>query len=97
LKDLSKNLHNGLSFSESLESITYINPLLRDLALVGEKTGDMPKIMERCLEYFAADYRHNIARVNSFIEPIITIIMGIVIAFIMLAVVLPTFELASVM
>ena len=97
LRELSKHLSAGLGFSDSLESIPYIDPLMQDLARVGEKTGDLTQSMERCLDYFVADYKHNIARVNKLIEPIITLVMGILIALVMLAVVLPTFELAAVM
>ena len=97
LQELSRKLSEGLSFSDSLEAIPYVNPLLRDLTKVGEKSGDLPQSMERCLEYFIIDYRHNISRANKLIEPIITIVMGILIALVMLAVVLPTFELATVM
>jgi len=97
LQELSKNLSEGLGFSDSLDAIPYIDPLLRDLARVGEKTGDLAQSMERCLDYFVADYKHNITRANKLIEPIITLVMGILIALVMLAVVLPTFELATVM
>jgi type IV pilus assembly protein PilC len=97
LNKLSKNLYNGLSFSEALENITYLHPLMRDLARVGEKTGDLSQVMERCVEYFASDYTHNITRVKKLIEPTITIVMGVLIGLVMLAVVLPTFQLASVM
>jgi len=97
LQELSKNLSKGLGFSDSLETISYIDPLLCDLARVGEKTGTLDQSMERCLDYFIADYKHSITRMNKLIEPVITLVIGVLIALVMLAVVLPTFELATVM
>jgi type II secretory pathway component PulF len=97
LQALSKKLAEGTAFSVSLASMQYIDPLFKDLTQVGENTGDMPQAMERCFDYFAAEYKHNIARVNKLIEPIITLIVGVLIALVMLAVVLPTFQLAMVM
>ncbi|MCL2286388.1 MAG: type II secretion system F family protein [Firmicutes bacterium] len=96
LLTLSIKLSEGHGFSESLEAIHYTDPLLCDLSRVGEKTGDLARSVERCLECLAEDYKHSVIRANKLIEPIITIIMGVLIALVMLAVVLPTFELAMV-
>ena len=96
LRALSVKLSEGHGFSESLEAIPYIDPLLRDLTRIGEKTGDLAQSVERCLECFVEDYKHSVVRANKLVEPVITIVMGILIALVMLAVVLPTFELATV-
>ena len=97
LEELSGKLSGGTGFSDALENISYIDPLFCDMARVGEQTGELYKSMERCLEYFTVDYRHSINRLNKLIEPVITLVMGVLIALVMLAVVLPTFELATVM
>jgi len=97
LQKLSANLQKGGDFSASLEAIPYIDPLLRDLAHVGEETGELPRTMEKCSQYFAASYAHSISRLNKLVEPIITLAMGVLLALVMLAVVLPTFELATAM
>lgn len=97
LTGVSQKLSKGQGFSASLEAIGYIDPLLQDLARVGEETGALTQAMQRCLDYFTVDYKHRIRRANKLIEPIITLVMGMLIAFVMLAVVLPTFQLAAVM
>jgi len=95
LQKLSTNLAEGMTFADALKSIPYIDPLLYDLANVGEKTGGLPQAIEKCHSYFVIDYRYNLKRMNKLIEPIITLTMGILLAIVMLAVVLPTFELAT--
>jgi len=97
LDQLSQNLSKGADFSASLKLVPHIDPLLYDMAHVGEKTGNLPQAMEKCCNYFAINYRHNINRINKLIEPVITLVMGILLALLMLAVVLPTFELATSM
>lgn len=97
LQKLSINLRKGNGFSASLEKIPYIDPLLRDLAYVGEETGELARTIEKCSHYFAATYAHSIGRLNKLVEPIITLAMGVLLALVMLAVVLPTFELATAM
>jgi len=95
LKALAANLAGGMEFAEALETINYIDPLLCDMARIGEKTAGLETAMTKCHSYFAADYKHGLKRANKLIEPIVTLTMGILLAFIMLAVVLPTFELAT--
>jgi len=97
LNNISTELAMGDSFSHALGKIQYIDPLLRDLTQVGEETGALPQTMEKCNNYFAANYLHSITRLNKLVEPIITLTMGILLMLIMLAVVLPTFELATVL
>ena len=99
-KDLQRlfvGINIGESFWESLGQMQYIDPLFINLAQVGEESGNLPQAMERCCSYFSESYRHDIRRLNKLIEPIITLVMGLLLAFVMLAVVLPTFELAAVM
>jgi len=94
---LSQNMAQGMAFSVALAKIQYVYPIFCDLANVGEKSGDLPATMDKCNSYFASSYKHNISRLNKLVEPLITLFMGAMLAFLMLAVVLPTFQLATVM
>ncbi|MCL2217492.1 MAG: type II secretion system F family protein [Defluviitaleaceae bacterium] len=97
LQNLSANVDAGIAFWEALGQMKYIDPLLIGLARVGEETGSLPQTIQKCHYYFEAAYRHNIRRMNKLIEPLVTLVMGVILAAVMLAVVLPTFELATVL
>ena len=99
---VQKDLHNlgieiqkGQKFWQSLKEMPYIEKLFVEMAQVGEETGKLTHTIEKCHTYFESTYKHSIRRLNKLVEPMITLGMGIVLAFIMLAVVLPTFELAT--
>jgi len=99
-RDISKIsvlMGTGKPFWEALNETKYIDPLLVGLARVGEETGRMPQTMEKCQLYYAQAYKRSIKRLNKLIEPIITLILGLGLGIIMLAIVLPTFELATIM
>jgi len=98
--DLSKiaaQLKMGKPFWVALEDVHYIDPLLVGLARVGEETGRMSQTIEKCKDYYAQAYKRAIKRLNKLIEPIITLVLGVGLGIIMLAVVLPTFELATIL
>jgi len=93
---LSIYLEIGKSFGEALGEIPYIDHLLINLARIGEETGCLPQTIEKCQIYFTRSYKRAIKRLNKLIEPIITLVLGIGLGIIMLAIILPTFELATV-
>ena len=97
LRGISIDLATGKKFSHALSQIHFIDPLMHELAQVGEETGSLPNTIEKCSTYFSATYTHSIIRLNKLVEPIITLVMGVLLMVIMLAVVLPTFELATML
>jgi len=99
-RDLSKisvQMGSGKPFWTALGVVRYIDPLLVGMARVGEETGRMPQTMEKCQIYYSQAYKRAIRRLNKLVEPIITLVLGVGLGIIMLAVILPTFELATVM
>lgn len=92
---ISQQMTQGATFAGALQEIKYIQPIFCDLATVGEKTGDLPSTMKKCNSYFALQYKNSLSKINKLIEPVITLVMGIMLALLMLAVVLPTFQLAT--
>jgi len=96
LGNLSAQLGMGKPFWEALGEVQYIDPLMVGLARVGEETGKLAQTMEKCQVYYAQAYRQGIKRLNKFVEPVITLVLGIGLGIIVLAVILPMFELATV-
>jgi len=97
LNKISADLETGKPFWEALTKIEYIDPLLIGLSRVGEETARLPKTMEKCHAYYTQSYKRAIKRLNKLVEPMITLILGLGLGIIMLAIILPTFELAMVM
>ena len=95
--ELESNLRKGKSFWASLNKLPYVDKQFISLVKIGEESGSLAKTVAKCREYLLADYKLGIKQLNKLVEPIVTIALGTVLALIMLAVVLPTFELAGVM
>jgi len=94
---LSSKVNQGVALSEAMSTITFLDPVVKDLAQIGEATGDLTQIMQKCSKYFNEMYMRQIKRLNKLIEPMITIILGVLLTIVVLAVVMPTFELATKM
>ena len=97
LKSLNAEVHTGTAFWKSLSKIEYIDPVIQGLVKVGEETGRLPQTIDKCRIHFEEAHRRALVRMNKLAEPIITIVLGVILAVVILAVILPTFELATVM
>jgi type IV pilus assembly protein PilC len=62
---------------------------------VGEEAGSLDTMMEKAADYYEGEVEMSIRQMTTLIEPLITLIMGVVIAFIMISIVMPMFSIIS--
>jgi len=96
LKKLSAAVKSGVPFWTGISKLPYISPLFISLARSGENTGDLPQALQKCSMYFSEAYRQKIRHINKLLVPLMTLTIGLILAAVMLAVILPAFELAAV-
>jgi len=96
LTHLAASMAAGRPFWSSLSELKYIDETFVSMARVGEEAGHLPKTIHQCMQYTQQEYKKALGRMNKLMEPIITLVLGVLLAIVMLAIVLPTFELATV-
>ena len=62
---------------------------------VGEETGKVDEIFLKLADYFESESDHMIKNLTVAIEPIILIILGIGVAFLVLSIILPIYKLTT--
>lgn len=88
-------VREGKSLSESLTTTGMFPDLAIDMMQVGESTGALPQMLTSVAEFYEEDVSTRMTAVLSMIEPAIMIFMGIFVAFVLVALYLPIFSLAS--
>jgi general secretion pathway protein F len=101
VKDISQNLavsraieyvhdrlREGKSGSKSLEETGVFPPLAVQMIGVGEETGKLEEMLLRVAESYEENVQNTIKRLVSFLEPIIIVVMGLVVGFIVLSILL---------
>ena len=96
-RNLEAEIKKGRPFWAALERLAYVDSLFLGLARVGEESGNLPQAMESCSRYLLEEYRLGMKKLGKMVEPMVTLALGAILALVMLAVVLPTFQLAQVM
>ena len=86
-------VREGKSLAESLNSTGVFPDLAAEMITVGEQTGALPAMLNSVAEFFDDDVATALAAALALIEPIILIIMGVVVVFILISLYLPIFSL----
>ena len=86
-------VREGKSLAESLNTTGVFPELAAEMITVGEQTGALPQMLNSVAEFFDEDVATALAAALALIEPIILIIMGIVVVFILISLYLPIFSL----
>lgn len=91
----SRAVKEGQPLSSSLAATGIFPPLSIDMIEVGESTGALPTMLSSVAEFFEGDVSTRLTAALSLIEPIIMILMGVFVAFVLIALYLPIFSLAD--
>lgn len=83
----------GESLGKSIARIKYFDRVLVSMIETGEETGRLPYMLGLSSEHYKNELERTVRNLNTLIEPIITIILGVVICIVMLAVILPSYSL----
>jgi type IV pilus assembly protein PilC len=88
-------VREGKSLSESLIKTGVFPNLAAEMITVGEQTGALPQMLNSVAEFFEEDVANALTAALALIEPIILLIMGSVVVFILISLYLPIFSLGA--
>jgi type IV pilus assembly protein PilC len=90
-------VREGGELHRALEDTGMMTNLTIEMVKVGESSGALEEMLNSASEFYDEEIDALLARVISFVEPAVLIVMGVVIATILLAVYLPLFTILSTM
>jgi type II secretory pathway component PulF len=83
----------GESLSESMEKVGGFPPLLERSIQVGEKTGALDSTLEQLGGFLDAQIEANIKKLTSLLGPVLIIVIGLYIIFIIITVLWPIYQI----
>ena len=89
----ASRVREGTSISISLKETGFINSMATHLIGSGEKSGEISTMMERAAIHLDSDLRRLIDTALTLLEPLVILLMGGVVLFIVLATLLPIFSM----
>ena len=95
IEQATRAVREGQSLARSLEQTKVFPEMSVEMMEVGESTGALPAMLNSVAEFYEEDVQNALATAMSLIEPVILIIMGVVVAFVLISLYLPIFSLGA--
>ena len=95
LKTASKQVEKGLPLAGSLEVYDEFPPVVPHMLSVGEETGKVDEVLGKLSHYFEVQSEEMIKGLTTIIEPLIMVVLGIGVGFLIISVILPIYNLTT--
>lgn len=92
LEDVSARVQAGESLTASFAATGQFPPLMLHLLKVGETTGGLDRMLFQLADYYDRDVQARIQSLLRMLEPALTILLGLMLLFLMAAVMLPVYD-----
>lgn len=89
---VAQKVKDGASFSKALQSVGLGNEFLWELLLMGEESGSMVDMLLHCSQYYEQLTKRYMYKIQQLMEPLMISLMGIGVAVLVMAVMLPMFN-----
>lgn len=95
IDEARQNIKEGESLAAPLKRSGLIPPLATHMIAVGEKSGELEGMLIRVSQVYDSEVETSVNQLTALLEPIMIVVMGIVVLFIVLAILLPIFEMSQ--
>ncbi len=95
MRQVGMRISDGATLSASFESAKLFPPLMLRMIRIGENTGALKETLLNINYFYTRDVKESIERLQSMIEPGMTIILGSIIAWVMFSVLGPIYDLIT--
>lgn len=93
LKQSYQELERGGSFGRSLKNSVFFPAFMRNLIIVGEESGKLEEALAEVADSYERDTDETIRVMSALLEPLMILVMGLIVGFIVIAMLLPIFEI----
>ena len=88
-------VERGLTMSAQLQMSGVFPSIVSQMYKVGEETGKIDKVSFKLADYFESEADHLVKNLTVIIEPVILVVLGIGVAFLVLSIILPIYQLTT--
>jgi type II secretory pathway component PulF len=94
--ELEDSILNGRGLANSLINAGFVPPVAAEMVLTAERTGTLGMVTELMGEHYEEEAESKLRELATILEPLIIVSMGVIVATIVLAVMLPMFDIATI-
>ena len=95
VKRAAEKVKGGKALSESLVPEEYFLTLVPNMIRIGEQSGSLEDMLAKIADYYEKEVDNQVKAIQTIIEPVLMVVLGIVAFIIVAAVLLPVYSLAG--
>lgn len=95
IRRATEAVEKGAVLSAALGKDPLFPPIVSQMVSVGEETGKLDEVLTKLAHYFEIEVEQDIKGLTAALEPIIMIILGVMVAFLVISIILPIYKITS--
>lgn len=93
--DIRRDLEAGFGFSDSMEGSSLFDPILVQIVLVGERTGNIDTVLEKMASFYNDLLDTKIKTLMGLVEPVLLAFIAVIIGVIVASIFLPMADMVN--
>ncbi len=95
VEDSINNLKMGKKFSEAIKNHYAFSSIFVKMISIGEESGALRDTLQNLSTFYEEDIKTQVAKINSRVQPILMVAVYLIVSFLILAVMLPSFSIMN--
>jgi general secretion pathway protein F len=96
VEDSIAQVMDGSSIAAPLKNSGVFPPILVHMISVGEKSGSLEEMLMKAADAYENDVETTVSGLTSILEPLMIVIMGLIVGFVVLSILLPMLEMSTI-
>ena len=93
--EISARVEKGFPLGVTFSQYSIFPPIVSQMMRIGEETGKMDETLGKLSKYFESEVEYLVKGLTTAIEPIIMVILGVGVGFIVISIITPIYNLTS--
>jgi type IV pilus assembly protein PilC len=95
LELVGRRIEEGKNLTQSFAEVGLFPPLVLRMLRVGEATGALDKALLNVTYFYDRDVRESVKRIQTMIGPLLTLVLGALLGWVMFSVLMPVYDVIS--
>lgn len=87
------NIRKGVSLASLLKKMEVFPPMVISMVSIGEESGSLDEMLAKTADFYDQELETAIQQMVSMLEPLMIVVMATIIGFIVIAMMLPMFDM----
>lgn len=90
-----EDVRKGVALSVPIRKMGHFPPMVDNMIKIGEEAGTLDDILDKTANIYDEEVETEIQRMLSLLEPVMIIFMGVIVGFIVIAMIMPMFDMVK--